>query len=239
MRRAPVASLYVHERHGRVREAAMIEHGGAAAAPRVAGLVLAAGRSTRMGHNKLLATVAGVPLVLRAAQAALDAGLDPVCVVTGHDREPICALLRDRPVVLLHNPDFAQGLGGSLATGVRALGPELDAVVVLLGDMPFVRPSHLRALVEAFERGGRGVICVPEYDGARGNPVLWPARDFAVLGRLTGDVGGRVLLQANAERVLRVPMPDDGVLIDVDSPQALAALSEPPPPAGGPRRVRR
>lgn len=197
----------------------------ASSAARVAGLVLAAGRSTRMGHNKLLATLDDVPLVARAVDAALSAGLAPVCVVTGHESEAVVDCLRGRSLAFAHNPEFARGLGSSLAAGVRALGTNLDGVVVLLGDMPHVSSSHLLRLIEAFERAGRRAICVPEHAGQRGNPVLWPAEHFAALMRLDGDTGGRGLLQQYAERVVKVSMPDRAVLEDVDSPEELAALS--------------
>jgi len=197
-------------------------------APRVAGLVLAAGRSTRMGQNKLLCAWRGAPLVAHAVDAALGAGLRPVCVVTGHEAPAVRAALQGRAVIFAHNPDFEQGMASSLRAGLEALEtlvPEHDAVVVLLGDMPRVRPEHVYRLLEAFERGGRSVICVPEHDGQRGNPVLWPTRDVTALRALRGDRGGRQLLEAEPDRVVRVAMQDDGVLIDVDSPQTLAALS--------------
>ncbi len=203
---------------------------GEADAHGIAGLVLAAGRSTRMGQNKLLCTWRGAPLVAHAVDAALGAGLRPVCVVTGHEQAAVAGALQGREVILKHNPDFEQGMASSLAAGLRALdalgafAPTYTGVVVMLGDMPRVRSEHVRRLLEAFEHGGRDVICVPEHAGRRGNPVLWPARDVPALCALRGDVGGRNLLEAARERVLRVAMPDDGVLIDVDSPQMLAAL---------------
>ena len=194
------------------------------AAPRIAGLVLAAGRSTRMGENKLLCAWQGAPILTHAVDAALGAGLRPVCVVTGHEHERVAQALHERPVQLAHNPDYADGMAGSLRVGLRALGTAHDAVVVLLGDMPRVRPLHLQRLIEAFERGQREVVCVPMHRGRRGNPVLWPARELPALCALQGDVGGRSVLEAAGERVVRVEMPDDGVLFDVDSPSMLAAL---------------
>jgi molybdenum cofactor cytidylyltransferase len=198
---------------------------------RIAGLVLAAGRSTRMGGNKLVCSIDGAPLIAHAVDAALGAGLAPVCVVTGHEQERVRAALPARDVLFAHNGEFAHGMAGSLRAGLdalNALGPELAAVVVLLGDMPRVRAAHVLRLVDAFAAGGPEAICVPEHGGRRGNPVLWPARDLATLRALSGDVGGRALLQAHDERVQRVPMPDDGVLLDVDSPAALAALTAVP-----------
>ena len=191
---------------------------------RIAGLVLAAGRSTRMRPNKLLVSHAGAPLVAHAVDAALGAGLHPVYVVTGHEQEEVRAALANRGVTFVYNPDYAQGMASSLRVGLLQLWTSCDAVVVLLGDMPRVRAEHVRGLLDAFAAAGPDAICVSEHAGRRGNPVLWPARDFAALCALSGDVGGRALLTAHADRVRRVPMADDGVLFDVDSPAELDAL---------------
>jgi molybdenum cofactor cytidylyltransferase len=100
----------------------------------------------------------------------------------------------------------------------------LDAVVLLLADMPQVRSTHIDRLISAFTEAGRRAICVPTYAGRRGNPVLWGADYLPELLALTGDVGGRLLLARYADRVHEVEMPDDAVLIDVDQPSDLAAL---------------
>jgi molybdenum cofactor cytidylyltransferase len=148
-----------------------------------------------------------------------------VCVVTGHEAPAVADALRGLRVEIAHNPDFPTGMASSLRVGLCALGDEHDAVLVLLGDMPRVRSEHVLRLVEAFERAGRDRICIPVHRGLRGNPVLWPARDLSTLGALQGDVGGRGLLEAAAGRVVPVEMPDDGVLLDVDSPHDLHQLA--------------
>lgn len=186
-----------------------------------------------MGENKLLCRYAGQPLIIHAVDAALQAGLDPVCVVTGHERERVVEALRGRAVRFVDNPAFASGMSTSLAAGIRVVRDECDAVVVLLGDMPRVRADHVARLIAEFEQAGLDAICVSDHDGQRGNPVLWPARDFAELAALQGDTGGRAVVEAHAKRVRRVAMPDDGVLIDVDSPDALRGLTAVPPDHGG------
>jgi CTP:molybdopterin cytidylyltransferase MocA len=190
---------------------------------RVAGLVLAAGRSTRMGSNKLLAELDGVALVARAVDAALEARLTTVWVVTGHEPEQVRAALQDRDVRFAHNPGYEQGMASSLRVGLQAIGTGLDGVVVLLGDMPYVRAEHVAQLVRVFDQSAATAICVPEHDGRRGNPVLWPAADFPALMALEGDVGGRNLLAERQTRVRRVPIGDSGILVDLDTPDALFA----------------
>ncbi len=197
-------------------------------APRVAALVLAAGQSRRMGaRNKLLEAVDGVPMVLRAVDAAaggVDAG---VYVVTGHEHEEVARALAGRNVQLVHNPHYREGLSTSLAVGLAAIAEgddDVDGALVCLGDMPRVTRAHVKKLVDAFDPvEGRG-ICVPLWNGKRGHPVLWARRFFAEMGDIKGDVGARHLLGEYADLVCEIPVDDDGVLLDVDSPAALAAL---------------
>jgi molybdenum cofactor cytidylyltransferase len=196
-------------------------------APRVGALVLAAGLSRRMnGVNKLLAELGGRPVVAHAVDAALASPAWPVVVVTGHEAERVRAVLAGRAVRFAHNATPELGLSASLRTGLAALGGEVEAAVVCLGDMPLVRAEHLAALVAAFEAGGRRAICAPSFEGRRGNPVLWPARFFPALAALSGDAGARALLDAHAGEVCYVPVADAGVTLDVDTPDALAALRD-------------
>ncbi len=197
-----------------------------ASGPRhLAAIVLAAGRSTRMGGpNKLLVPIDGRPMVRHAVEAALAAGIGEIVVVTGHMREEVEAALSGLPVRFVHNPRFAEGLSTSLKAGVKALSRDVDGAFVLLGDMPRIRPEHLRALAAAFEpAAGRGIV-VPVRDGQRGNPVLWGRAFFATFEGLAGDTGARGLIDGFPEAVAEVPMPDAASLVDVDTPEALATL---------------
>ncbi len=197
--------------------------------PKVAGLVLAAGRSTRMGGpNKLLATLDGKPLVRHAAEAALGAGLAGVTVVTGHQGERVRAVLGGLDVAFADNPDFAEGLSTSLKAGLAALPEDIDAVVVLLGDMPRVAADLVARLAAAFDPAAGRHVVVPVAEGRRGNPVLWGRRFFAELARVTGDQGGRAVLMAYPEAVFEVPAADDTVHLDLDTPEALAAAGGTP-----------
>ncbi len=193
---------------------------------RVAAVVLAAGLSRRMGAaNKLLAEIDGAPLVARCVDVVLASAARPVVVVTGHDAPRVRAALAGREVIFVENPEPAAGLAASLRTGVTALGAPLDGALICLGDMPWVRSDHIAALIAAFAASAERPICVPTHDGKRGNPVLWPARHFAAIAALTGDRGARSLLDAHADEVCYVPVADPGVTLDVDTPEALAALS--------------
>jgi molybdenum cofactor cytidylyltransferase len=213
------------------RPAPRAEPHGDAPAKRVAAIVLAAGRSSRMGaRNKMTASVGGVPMALRAVDAALASRADPVVVVTGHDRETVEDLLAGRPVRIVHNPDYAEGLSTSLKAGLAALPEAAEAALVCLADMPRVSAADLDRLIAAYAPEDGRAIVVPTRDGRRGNPVLWDRRFFADMRRLAGDVGARHLIGAHAACVAEVAMPDDAVLIDVDTPAALAGIE--PEPTG-------
>ncbi len=191
---------------------------------RVAALVLAAGQSRRMGPvNKLLAEVDGAPMVAHAVDATLASKARPVVVVTGHEPERVRAALAGRDVAFAHNPLYAEGLSGSLRAGLDALPADIDGVVICLGDMPSVAASHIDRLIAAFDPAAGCTICVPTFNGKRGNPVLWARRYFAEMREVAGDVGARHLIGAHADEICEVPMADTSVLEDLDTPEALAA----------------
>jgi len=197
-------------------------------APRVAALVLAAGLSRRMGTlNKLLITIDGKPMLRHVADAAAASEARPLIVVTGHEREKVEAALAGLEPAprFVFNPDAAAGLSTSLKCGLAALPPETDGAVVCLGDMPRVTPAAIDALIAAFNPVEGRAICVPVRGGKRGNPVLLARSLFAELAGISGDVGARDLVAAHPELVAEVEVENEGVLIDIDTPQALARLA--------------
>ena len=192
---------------------------------RVAALVLAAGRSTRMGAvNKMLAEIGGRPLVRIAAEQAVASNAQPVIVVTGHEREKVEAALKDLPVRFAHNRDYAEGLGTSLKVGIAAVPDEADAAIVCLGDMPQVDATLINRLIAAFDPERGALVVVPSIDGRRGNPVVWSRRFFHDLMAIQGDVGARHLIGNYAEVVVEVPVAGEAALTDVDTPESLLAV---------------
>lgn len=191
-------------------------------APRVAALILAAGKSSRMGAaNKLTLQIGGKPMVAHAVDAALASAASPVIVVTGHGDHDVRAALADRPVRFVHNPDYAEGLSTSLRAGAAALPHDIDAVAVCLGDMPDIEATHIDRLIAAFDPDEGRTICVPTFAGKRGNPVLWGARYLPEMRDLKGDIGAKHLIGEHEDAVCEVPMPDDAPLEDIDTPEAL------------------
>jgi len=192
---------------------------------RIAALVLAAGRSTRMGGpNKLLAEIGGRPLVRIAAEAALGSQADPVIVVTGHQHDKVEAALSGLKVRFVRNQEFADGMSTSVRTGVAAVPEDADGVVVCLGDMPGVDAALIDRLVAAFDPENGALVVVPVIDGRRGNPVVWSRRFLPELAALDGDAGGRRLIAGVPEAVVEVPLRGTAALTDVDTPEALEAV---------------
>jgi molybdenum cofactor cytidylyltransferase len=192
---------------------------------RVAAVVLAAGRSSRMGTvNKLTAEIGGKPLARIAAEQALLSQASPVIVVTGHEREKVEAALAGLAVQIVHNPDYASGLGSSLKAGIAAVPAQADAAVILLGDMPRIDAALIDRLIAAYDPERGALAVVPSIDGQRGNPVLWSRRFFPDLMAIEGDVGARNLIARYSEAVTEVAVAGSAAATDVDTPESFAAV---------------
>jgi molybdenum cofactor cytidylyltransferase len=192
---------------------------------RIAAVVLAAGRSTRMGGpNKLLAEIAGRPLARIVVKEALASRARPVIVVVGHERAKVENALAGLPVEVVYNPDFAQGLGTSVRAGIAAVPAEADGAIVCLGDMPQVDAALIDRLIAAFDPDRGALIVMPTVEGKRGNPVLWSRRFFPDLMAIDGDVGARHLISHYGEAVAEVPVEGNAALVDVDTPEALSGV---------------
>ena len=196
----------------------------------VAALILAAGRASRFRATsglatKLIAPYHGQAMVRHVALAALASRARPVLVVTGHAREAVEAALHGLPVRFVHNADYASGLAGSLRTGLASLPIESMGALILLGDMPQVQPATCNALIDGFAVAPKGTrAMVPVWQGRMGNPVLLARNMFNEMAGLTGDQGARRLLPHGSVGLVQVAVEDAGILIDVDTPEALAKL---------------
>jgi molybdenum cofactor cytidylyltransferase len=197
--------------------------------PRIAALILAAGQSRRMGEiNKLLIEIDGKAMVRRVAEIVLASAASPVVAVLGHERDRVRAAFGGTKVRCIYNPDFVSGISTSLKRGLAALPDDIDGVLICLGDMPLLGTGEIDRLIEAFNPTEGRAIIVPTRRGKRGNPVLWARRFFPEMQDIAGDVGARHLIGAYPEAVVEIEMDGEGVLLDIDTPEALAAyLKEP------------
>jgi molybdenum cofactor cytidylyltransferase len=189
----------------------------------IAAVILAAGRSTRMGGpNKLLAELGGKPLVRIVAEQVLASKASSVTVVTGHQAAEVEKALAGLKVKFVRNPDFVAGLASSVKTVIAAVPENADGAVVCLGDMPLIDAGLIDRLIEAFAPDRGNLIVVPVSDNRRGNPVLWSRRFFDELMMLDGDIGARHLIAKHAEAVTEVPVDGHRAFLDIDTPEALA-----------------
>ncbi|AZH25193.1 nucleotidyltransferase family protein [Haloplanus aerogenes] len=194
---------------------------------RVAGVLLAAGTSSRFGErNKLLATLNGEPLVRHAARTLADAAVDPLVAVVGADGDRVAAALDGLGFSVVENPNHAEGQATSVRAGVRAVRDASDVAgaVFALGDMPLVASTSVDALVAAY-RANEATALAAAYDGERGNPVLFDSRYFDALADVDGDAGGRDILLSGGDSVL-VETGDPGVRRDVDTRTDLDRIRE-------------
>ncbi|WP_246731480.1 NTP transferase domain-containing protein [Methylocapsa sp. S129] len=199
----------------------------------IAAILLAAGASSRFkaaaggDASKLVAPLAGKPLVRYAAEAALASPARPILVITGCDRGAVEAALDGLDLSFAHNAGYAQGLASSLQTGIAALPARVAGVLVLLGDMPAVTPALIDRLIAAFGERPDALAAAPTLDGRRGNPVLLSRVLFPAIAGLTGDEGARKLLdRAGPGQMIEVDVSGVGSVLDVDTPQALAEVRQ-------------
>jgi molybdenum cofactor cytidylyltransferase len=194
----------------------------------IAAIVLAAGLSRRMGRPKLLLPVEGRPVLRITVEGVLATGVEPVVVVTGTEHRELVDALAGLPVVLVHNPSPEAGQASSIRIGVRALPRETEAVLIALGDQPFVPSRVIGALLAALRKTGKAIVA-PRYRDGRGNPVLFGRETFAELLEVSGDQGARSVVERDASRVALVdfdlPMPQD-----VDTPEDYRRLRSPDNP---------
>ncbi len=190
---------------------------------RVAAVLLAAGTSTRfVGGNKLLAEVAGRPLIAWTAAAFMASRADEMIVVTGPEPQAVASALSGLHVRFVQNLDHLSGMGSSIAVGVTALSGDPTGVLICPGDMPGVTPELIDHLIAAFEERGCDRIVRPVLPDERpGHPVLWPRRFFSRLARLTGPEGGRVLLRQLAGDIDLLPCSDPAAALDIDTTEDL------------------
>ncbi len=182
----------------------------------VAGIVLAAGSARRMGKNKILMQLEGESLLRRAARRALEAGLDPVVVVLGHEAERARAELRGLGCAAVENPDHARGIATSLSAGVSALPAEAETAVVLLADMPLVDAAMIRAVVARHLETGAPVVS-SRYGEVTAPPTLYHRAIFPELVGGEGEGRGREVVRRHREEAAWVDWPP-AALVDLDVP---------------------
>ena len=204
----------------------------------VSAVILAAGMSTRMGQNKLLLNFREKPLIVHAVDTLLASDIDEVIVILGHETERMRDQLEgsiglankaapEKPVRLVQNPDYQNGLSTSVRTGVEAVSRQANGIMIYLADQPLLEPEDVNRIVAGFAAAKEvnKSIVVPFFRGGRGNPVILDAslRD-SILG-IVGDVGCKGVIKRYPEKVYAIEMENDHVVRDVDDVQAYEKLA--------------
>ncbi len=188
---------------------------------KISAILLAAGLSSRLGRNKLLLPLGGVPAVRRTAEALLGSKAAEVVVVTGHEREGVEAALAGLNLRLAHNPDYESGQASSLVAGLRAANPNIDGYLFALGDQPLIGPGLIDSLIEIFASSDEALAAAPFVNGRRGNPVLISASLKSALEALRGDEGARGILKGveadSPERFMTVETDAEEIFWDIDT----------------------
>jgi len=192
----------------------------------IVGLLLAAGRSRRFGSDKLLQRLPDGRTVLEASLAPLAASVDRVLVLVRPGPSPLHELLQAKHIPYLEVPQADEGMGATLAAGIRATA-QARGWLVGLADMPCLQATTAAQVVRAL--GDGAAIGAPFHRGRRGHPVGFAARWYDDLAKLQGDQGARELLQSQPQLITRIEVGDPGCLLDIDTPEALASLQAPVP----------
>jgi molybdenum cofactor cytidylyltransferase len=185
----------------------------------VSAIVLAAGRSSRMGKLKQLMPLGKSTILEQTLDNLLGSKASEVIVVLGHKAEEITKRLSGRPVKVVVNPLYRKGMGTSIAAGLKFLDSQAQAVMLVLGDQPYVDSATIDKLLDAFVKKDKGIV-IPVYKKQRGHPLIFDRRYQAQLSKLKGDIGGREIIKENPKDVLEVPVKCEGVVIDIDTPNS-------------------
>ena len=181
-------------------------------------VLLAAGRSERMGrNNKLLLNVDGIPLVRKSAINILNSNVTSITVVTGFDENKIVNALSGLNVNFVKNINFREGLSSSLKAGLANITPTPSAVIICLADMPKIQPEHINQLIENFDPLKGWEICIPTNNGKRGNPVLIGSRFFPYIFETSGDFGAKQVMKQHSDKIVEVEIGTSDIHFDIDT----------------------
>ena len=187
-------------------------------------ILLAAGESKRMGELKQLMPLGESTIIEQAIDNLLASAVGETIVVLGHRAEEIKKAIATKPVKIIFNPNYRQGMSTSIIAGLNLVSSQAQAVILALGDQPLVDSQTINQLITEFRSHDKGIV-LPTYKGKRGNPVIFAIKYKAELLELKGDIGGRDIVQRHPGDVLEVAVDSESVITDIDTRE-----DYPPPP---------
>ncbi|MCK5425227.1 MAG: molybdopterin-binding/glycosyltransferase family 2 protein [Emcibacter sp.] len=191
----------------------------------IAALILAAGQSKRMGQdNKLLLPYENETVLSHVLEQVEQAGLTEISVVTGHQRQEVEQAISRHDVTFVHNDIYDEGMSTSVKLGISSLPDNIDAVLIILGDMPNISAGILRQIIVAYDPAQDHSIVIPMHNSKRGNPILWDGEFFSEFKRLEGDMGAKILLNEYPEYIHEVDVGSDAIFLDIDTYEAYEHL---------------
>lgn len=186
---------------------------------KIAGLILAAGGSSRMGdQNKLLQLIDGMPMVKKVVESCLHSNLSSIYVVLGHGSEWINNCISTEGINFVNNEDWRLGMASSINSGIGAMNNDFDGAMILLGDMPYIETKLIDQMIELFQEYK---IVVPVKNGRQGNPVLFSSTFFNDLQSIDGDKGAKRVIQENFSSVVPTHVMTNAIFRDIDTPQQM------------------
>jgi molybdenum cofactor cytidylyltransferase len=191
----------------------------------ISAIILAAGMSKRMGRPKQLLQLGNKPLIRIVVENVLASAVDEIIVVTGCEAEGVGAAIKDLPVKITFNPDYQQGQGTSLAVGVKQLDKNTEAFLVFMCDQPLISPSMINTIIDEFKKRG-SLALRPTYNETPGHPVVFSSTLSSGMEQLHEDEGARKVLERLGARVDYLALQDEGIVIDMDTPESYEKLKK-------------
>lgn len=182
----------------------------------ISAILLAAGKSTRMGKPKQLMPFGESTILEQTVDNFLGSEVGEVIVVIGHKAEEVREILAAKPVKLVVNPDYEQGMSTSIIIGLKAVDNQAEAIMLALGDQPLIDSRTINQVIDEFDKQGKGVA-VPTYQGKRGHPVIFDMKYKGELLKISGDIGGKEIIRKHLDDVIEVAVRSEGICIDIDT----------------------
>jgi len=191
----------------------------------ISGILLAAGESRRMGQPKLLLSWENTTILEKVVDTYLKTKLSELIVVVGANQESLKEILISKPVIMVENPYFQEGMGTSIRKGVEAASNQAEGYLIGLGDQPLITPDIINSLIAVFSNEQPG-IALCSYKKKKGHPVIFARRFRQALCNLIGDTGGRTIIRQHGTEVRYVDIGSEAIFIDIDTPDDYQKLNK-------------